>query len=466
MPVAASAVARPADEDLLGNPITPADEGARRAVDGFVEAFLGNQARAADVLKAAAGRPEHGLLNLYAGVLFMLMESPQGPLRAKPFLERAREADLNPRERRTADFLAAWMKGDAPQAQALGEAIARDWPRDLVMVKLCQYLAFNRGDAARMLKVALDAAGAGAEVAALHAMIAFGFEECHLLGDAERSARLALEMQPSEPWAQHALAHVMLAEARIDEGARFLEAASGGWTGLSSFMSTHNWWHLCLFWLSQGRGAAVLEAFDAHCWAEDQTYSQDQAGAVSLLARAEMAGLDVGDRWAGVAERVAERGVDLEQPFLALHYLYALCRAGRREAPGLLEAIRARAGAPGFAQGAWREAALPAAEGIAWLIGGEPARAVASLGRAQPCLFQVGGSHAQRDLFEQIWLAALLADGRWSQAQQALERRRDFDPAGAPLNRMLGEVYARLGLPSLAAEAHARAEAAAEAWAT
>ena len=446
--------------DFLGNPVS-GDAEALAAVDEFVGGFIAYETRAANVVKAAAARPGHGLLNLYAGVLFMLLESPQGPVRARPFLDRALAADLDERERRTADFLAAWIRGDIPAASAHGEVIARDWPRDLTMVKLCQYLAFNRGDFAGMLRIALQALPAAEDVAQMHGMAAFGYEECHLFDDAERAARRALEMRRAEPWAQHALAHVMISQGRIDEGARFLEGAAETWDGLNSFMATHNWWHLCLFYLSQGRGEAVLEAFDAHCWAGDRDYSQDQVGAVSLLARAELAGIDVGDRWGGVAERIAARGIDVEQPFLALQYLYALIRAGRAEAPALLAAIRQRAvAAPEFARAAWAEAALPAAEGFAaYLAGRRPAAAVRELGAALPHLPRIGGSHAQRDLFEQVWLAALIADGRWIEAQQALEQRRGFDPDGAQVNQLLARTYTALDLPVQAAAARARADA-------
>jgi len=54
-------------------------------------------------------------------------------------------------------------------------------------------------------------------------MTAFAYEQCHLLDEAESEARSALEMRRKEPWAQHALAHVLLTRGRIDEGARFLE---------------------------------------------------------------------------------------------------------------------------------------------------------------------------------------------------------------------------------------------------
>ena len=79
------------------------------------------------------------------------------------------------------------------------------------------------------------------------------------------------------------------------------------------------------------------------------------------------------------------------------------------------------------------------------------------MARALPRMSECGGSHAQRDLFEQIHLDALVKDGRASSAQQVLEMRRTYDPDGVPLNMLLGDVYDQTGLPDLAAEARARA---------
>ena len=79
------------------------------------------------------------------------------------------------------------------------------------------------------------------------------------------------------------------------------------------------------------------------------------------------------------------------------------------------------------------------------------------LDRALPNLARIGGSHAQRDLFDQIRLAALTVRGRWAEAQQILELRRGFDPDGVPLNRALAQAYEALGLPEQAVEAERRA---------
>ena len=68
------------------------------------------------------------------------------------------------------------------------------------------------------------------------------------------------------------------------------------------------------------------------------------------------------------------------------------------------------------------------------------------LGRALPRIFEAGGSHAQRDFFNQIHLDSLVQSGNVSMAQQVLETRRSFDPNGVPLNKLLENVYQKLEL--------------------
>jgi hypothetical protein len=222
-------------------------------------------------------------------------------------------------------------------------------------------------------------------------------------------------------------------------------------------MRSHNWWHLALFYLSRWRVDDALRVYDTHVWGLEKAYSQDQVGAVSLLARLELAGVDVGERWTDVAGHIAARGADTVNPFLTLQYLYALARTAQPEADALMAAIRARAATPAHDRTAWAEVALPAAEGIMASLRGDAATAVARLGTALPRLTEIGGSHAQRDLFEQIHLDALIRAGRTSAAQQVLELRRGYDPDGVPINRALARIYAGAGLSALAAQAEGRA---------
>jgi hypothetical protein len=108
----------------------------------------------------------------------------------------------------------------------------------------------------------------------------------------------------------------------------------------------------------------------------------------------------------------------------------------------------------------WRDVALPACEGLYAYAHGDFDAAWRALSAALPRLVEAGGSHAQRDLFDQIALDAAIRSGRSVIAQQLLERRREHDPDGVPVNTALAAVYSQLGLPVLAEQARIRAQLA------
>jgi tetratricopeptide (TPR) repeat protein len=448
--------------DFLGNEVHAASGSVLQAVDDFVGGLLAYETRAERIVRAADKTPDCCIANVYAGFLWMLLEAPAAAARAAPYLAAAeRSASIaTDRERLNLEVLRAWTGDDVPRALQACVQCLDEYPRDLVILKIQHYLEFNRGDFPAMLRAALKALADNSDVAYVHGMAAFAYEECHLLSEAERAARRALDLEHKEPWAQHALAHVMLARGRIEEGSRFLASVAPTWTDLNSFMITHLWWHVALFDLSRGRFAQALEIYDQHCWGVAKEYSQDQVGAVSLLGRFELAGVAVEQRWQDLADYLAPRSDDTVQPFLTLQYLYGLERAGRAEALVLLEAVRRRAQtAPAHSRAVWSEVALPASEGLHAYARGDYDRAWRELGRAMPRMIEAGGSHAQRDVFEQIFLDAALASGRLIAAQQMLELRRAADPDGVPVNVGLAGVYDRLGLAAQADAARARAAA-------
>jgi tetratricopeptide (TPR) repeat protein len=439
--------------DGLGNEISARDARTIAAIGDFVGGFLGYERRIAHILGAADADPDP-LANAYAGLLWMLSETGGVPPDALRYLARAENTACLPREAQIVAILRAWIDDDVPLALRLIEQALHAWPRDLVLLKLHQYHDFVAGDFPAMLRVALACRQAAADIPYFHGMLAFAYEQMHLLEQAEAAARTALSMQRREPWAQHALAHVMLTKGRIDEGAEFLESMRDTWVGLTSFMYTHAWWHLALFYLSQGRNAEALAAYDDHCWSREKDFSQDQVGAVSLLARFDFAGIDVGARWGELGAHLAARTTDVSQPFLTLQYFYGLARAHRVEAAALLAAIHAAPhSAPRATRMVWREIGVPLADGLAAAVAGDAEAGVRLLMPMMPRLAEIGGSHAQRDLFDQILLQCLIDARHDRAAQQILEQRRRCDPDGKPVNRALATVYGRLGLNELAEEA-------------
>jgi tetratricopeptide (TPR) repeat protein len=434
-------------QDALGNEVSRASDKTLQGIDDFVTGFLGYEKKAANIIAAADGEPDAVLANTYAGFTWMFLEADGAEQAASAYLRRAQAASAgaNERERMLLAQLEAWIGDDVPRAQAIGDEIVARFPRDLASVKLHQYFSFNRGDARNMLRIAQAALPENADNPHIHGMLAFGYEQMHDLETAEREARHALKLKVKEPWAQHALAHVMLGTGRVAEGVEFLAEAQKTWVDLNSFMYTHNWWHKALFHISQGDEQAVFDAYDQHVWGVEPDYSQDQVNAISLLARMEVAGMDVGARWEDVASHMKGRARDTIQPFLTLQYLYGLARAERAEADELMRAVEEKAAtSTTFDRVVWQEVALPGARGVLAHARGDYAGAAKWLGLANPRMIEIGGSHAQRDLFGQLLLDAHLTLGNWAIAQHMLEMRRTWDPDGVPVNRALSLVNDKL----------------------
>jgi hypothetical protein len=436
--------------DALGNSVTLRERASLAALNDFVEGFIASEARAANILQAHDDPSP--LVQAYCAALHMFAESADAPANARPFLQRAQAAaaQADERERRFIAAVGAWVDGDLPRAIALHEEQALACPRDLVSVKLGQYHLFNRGDSPGMLRIALCAQPAAADVPYLHGMLAFAWEQCHFLEQAEASARQAIAMCRKEPWAHHALAHVLLTQGRLREGHAFLQDVSPTWTGLNSFMVTHNWWHQALFALDLDRPEEVLAIYDCHVWGEAKAYSQDQVNAVSLLARLELAGADVGDRWEDVGAHLAQRAHDHVLPFLDLQYLYGLARSGRMEqARGWLTSIETHAVQRTGAEAVvWQRVCVPAARGLLAHACGDWKTAVEALGHALPRMVEVGGSHAQRDLFSQMHLDAMVKAGHLAGAQNILQPQLRAQPESMRLRRQAAGLYTALGLPS------------------
>jgi hypothetical protein len=62
-------------------------------------------------------------------------------------------------------------------------------------------------------------------------------------------------------------------------------------------------------------------------------------------------------------------------------------------------------------------------------------------------LVLIGGSHAQRDLFSQFHLDALMRSGQWSAAQNLVQPLRNSQPESLRLAQLAARAQHALGLP-------------------
>ena len=219
-------------------------------------------------------------------------------------------------------------------------------------------------------------------------MYAFGLEECNRLDEAEAAARKGLALDRNDPWAHHAIAHCLEARGRMLEGVAFLNSVSDTWGDCNSFMQTHNWWHLALFLIDLDRTDEALALYDERVWGVWKEFCEDQANAVSLLARLELRGVDVGERWADLATYLKPRLHEHLSAFLDVHYLYGLARAGERSAvTEMLASLEDRAErAKPFEREAWADCVVPLAHGLAAHAAGDMPAAARLIGQAMPHL--------------------------------------------------------------------------------
>lgn len=419
---------------------TTSPQSALDGINDFAEGFVAYQTRAVNVLQSADEHEDSALANIYAGMLWMFLERPEAPAHSLPYSRRAEQVSgINRREQGLLSLLKAWQQYDHERVMQIGRQLCAEFPRDLPLLKVVQYHAFNAADAQTMLELALAAEPHNPQLAPIHSMIAFGHEQSHNIAEAEQAAHRALAIDPNEPWAHHALAHVHLSRGSIDDGLAILSQSAPSWEGLNSFMFTHNWWHVALFEIARGDVIVALKIHDERCWGVQPDYSQDQIGAVSLLARLELAEVDVDDRWQALLPFLETRADDVIQPFLSLQYLYGLARAGSTVADDLLDRIRAQGDSPVVAQDRrlWLEVGIPAAEGLMAHARGDMQSAARTLGSVRSQMWRVGGSHAQRDLFEQILLDARIHAGQWQLARRTMEQRLQWEPENPLLKRRL-----------------------------
>lgn len=375
--------------------ITSANPATVAAIHDFAHELISHGSGAGAILLAAEADLEAPLAGAYAAAACLTLMTREGQQRAAKALAAAiaRHGTANPREQQTIAAVTAWHQGDEAKAVRILRGIVEVWPHDLAAMKLCQILEINLGDVRGMLRtsgMAAAVAGRSGYALGLHA---FALEQAGESNLAMRFARRAIEHHPGmDPWAEHCVAHAFAANGQRAEGRAFLHAHSGGWDRCSSFMLTHNWWHLALFELELDNMPIAFDLLVRRIWGVRKAHSQDQINAISMLARLEIDGLDAPDIWDDIAGHVEGRSGDNINVFLDLHCLYALAKAGRdRTVADMLERFD-----PQTVAGA-------AAHGLAAHARREYLHAASIIAPFRNDFHALGGSNVQRGLFDCIF---------------------------------------------------------------
>ena len=385
---------------------------AAAAYERALAAFQGWRAGAeAELAPALQEAPGFVMAHVLAGYLRVASRDPRQVRSAAPVLARAAALPMNRRERLHVAALRAVLGDDYEGAKAHLGKLLRKEPRDILALQMAHAFDHVTGDVARLhdrVAAVLPAWSRGLPgYGAVLAMHAFGLEESGEYEQAEQSARAALDLDPGNARAHHALAHVFEMTGRAEAGIRWLRGNAAAWA-VGSTVARHCFWHLALFHLARGEIGAALALYDEHIAATADAGVADLIDASALLWRLHLRGVDAGARWQVLAEAWAPFSDDAFCSFNDLHAMLAFVGAGDRERAGHLEQVLAAGRKLRTRHGeTTRLLGLKACRAVIAYGAGNDSLAIRLLARLPLRALRLGGSHAQRDVLPLTGLRAM-----------------------------------------------------------
>lgn len=256
-------------------------------------------------------------------------------------------------------------------------------------------------------------------------LLAFIRQEQGRFDEAMELSCASLAVEPGAGHSAHARAHAHYETGDHRAGLAWMDAWVTG-DGASIDSISHFAWHAALHELSLGDLEAVRRRYDGQLRPEHGLGCRALVDTGSLLFRwaltpdaVEVPGLE---QVAALAGRdVLERP---STPFLAMHSAVALLATDDRAGLASLAAWAA-----GHDHPTQREVVAPLARALDRLAAGRCSEAADALGVLAGPSRRLGGSDAQRELLEEIRIAALVRADRLDEAREVLDARLDRRPS-------------------------------------
>ncbi|KAI6228094.1 Tetratricopeptide repeat protein 38 [Aphelenchoides besseyi] len=355
----------------------------------------------------------------------------------------------NNREKLHCQAIQHFAFGRLSQASKCWEEILAEHPTDLMAVKFAHDSYFFRGDLVGNLHTmgnvltrwTRDIPG----YSFVHGMHAFALEENEKYKTAEIEARYALELNPFDPWATHAIAHCYEMTGQFKLGIEFMESTRSYWEP-AWLLACHNHWHTALFHLEHADYEKVLDIYDTEIVERSKSKTMlDVVDAASLLQRLEIEKVDVGrERWKALVPLIEEQLDNHVLAFNDVHCAMILANIDDFE----LEQSHARSlqsyvsttAVENENRNITEKLGIPICESIADFRRGEFADCFDRLYAARNSIREIGGSNAQRDVFTQLALSAGFqseASGHKDMAMELLAERQRFKHGSLVGSRIL-----------------------------
>ena len=377
-----------------------------------------------------ATEADEGFALAHAALSIMQMLQAQ-VTEAKASVERAGAlaSPISWRERRHVEAISLFVNGKGPQSLALIREHLDESPRDALMMRLASRL-FLLGCSAsgvanfpqELLALLKGVESHYGDDWAFLGQFSFAHHESGLLEDARRLGERSLQLRPTNANASLSVAHVFFETGDATGGTDFLADWLTTYDPRAPF-HVHLSWHLALFELAICRYDRVLDLYETDIRLSVQAKSPlSLADSASLMWRVQMyGGVALPVPWEEVREQAAPAAKAPGPAFRDAHAALAFAAAGDEASFGRmvdgLEDLASKGNA------LTREVTLPVVRGIGAFANGAYDEAVDQIEPAFAQLARMGGSHAQREVFEDTLLEAYLRAGHFDRAETLLRTR-------------------------------------------
>src|SRR6516165_3253181 len=435
-------------QDAQGHYLSGAVPEAAAAYDRAVRAFNlvhGDAVGLFDTARAAA--PDFAMAHLGKAWVFTVANDPGLRVQAAALVETARPLELNEREQAHLAALSHLAQGSRIAAVAMLDRHLMRYPFDLVAHQgaaltdgFLGRFHWVRDRSARALPFwSKDQPGYGS----LLAFHGFGSEEAGDYDRAEDESREAAELEPMSFWPHHTVTHVMEMTGRPEDGLGWMAAREPLWSGQGHLNEVHIWWHKGLFHLELGQSEEALALYDGPIRASQRALALSLTNATALLWRLDTLGCDIGERWREQAELWEGHADGKCLVFADIHAAMAELRSGREALVERRLAWMRETAANGVeAAGLYRRVGIPTVEGLMAFHCGAYSDAVKLLLPVRFDLWQIGGSHAQRDVIDWTLTEAAARAGQRDVALSLAYERLATRPRSAPNRRFLHQAEA------------------------
>ncbi|XP_075482326.1 uncharacterized protein LOC142522678 isoform X1 [Primulina tabacum] len=419
--------------DRWGYEVRTCSDACMSAIDSYYQQVLSYGRKRSVILDAPRSDPQCVLGNILAAHFLCSGDSS----RASPFIDAAKSClkHASSYEKAVFDVVLYFISPnrDDDLAVELHSKLLQDFPRDLVSLKRAQILCFYMGQPDLSLKLVEQVLPINGNENYIYSMLAFPLLELGRMEDAEKAGKKGYEINKDDPWSQHALCHVYQFDCRFKEAVEFMEDCARSWSSLSSFMLTHNWWHVALCYL-EGKApmTKIRDVYD-HCILKELERSDAVAAevylnAVGLLLRVYVRGElhAFGDRLRVLANNLTNQAFW----FLDWHFdilaLWALSFTGEfTKAEDLLKGLNSRISVMSEKKRQLMLRGLSLAECLFKYGKGDYEQARESLGHEFDAVnFKIiGASDEQLEVFTEVYISLLLNTGEPTKAIQAIEKQ-------------------------------------------